>query len=81
VLPSGTSESGVLSPPLGGESVSIAYTPPSGDAVTHVQTTAGDGSYDDSFRPNGKGPWHVQAHWSGNDQYLPADSGICTLGS
>jgi hypothetical protein len=25
------------------------------------------------------GVWHVQAHWAGDNQYLPADSPICTL--
>jgi hypothetical protein len=79
VLSLGSSESGSLAPPLGGQSISIVYTPASGNPVTHVQTTGDDGSYQDSFRSTGPGRWHAQAHWAGNDQYLPADSPVCTL--
>lgn len=78
--PLGSSESGSLTPAIGGQTISIVYTPATGDPVTHTQTTADDGSYEDSFKPPAKqGPWRVQAHWAGNGDYLPADSSVCAL--
>ena len=71
--------SGSLAPGLAGESISVVYTSPSGGTTTHVETTTAGGAYSDSFLMNKKGVWHVQSHWAGNSEYLPADSPACTL--
>jgi hypothetical protein len=75
----GLNVSGVLGPALPGESISITYTAPTGSVVTHSATTGDDGSYADSLHVLTRGTWHVQAHWDGNDQYLPADSSTCSV--
>jgi hypothetical protein len=69
----------VLTPPLGGETVSIVYTSPTGSTTTHTQTTDGAGTYTDTFKPTATGVWHVQSHWAGDSAYLTADSPTCTL--
>jgi hypothetical protein len=75
----GAVNSGVLSPALAGESISVVYTSPPGDTTTHVKTTSAAGAYTDTFRLSAKGVWHVQSHWAGNSKYLPADSPVCAL--
>lgn len=78
-MTAGLTASGTLGPALPGESISIAYTAPSGSFVTHSATTGDDGSYADSLHILTRGTWHVQAHWDGNDQFLPADSPVCSV--
>ncbi len=75
----GVTDSGTLSPAIAGASISIVYTPASGSAVTHTQSTDGSGGYSDGFAPTIPGVWHVQAHWGGDETHLPSDSSVCTL--
>ena len=72
-------DSGALTPALEGESISIVYTTPTGSTITHTQATSSAGTYSDTLKPSIGGVWHVQAHWPGDDQHLPADSPACTL--
>ena len=75
----GAVENGTLAPAVGGASVSIVYTSPTGATITHSVSTDGGGNYTDSFVAVVKGTWHAQAHWAGDGDYLPSDSGVCTL--
>jgi len=75
----GLTDGGSLSPAIGGTTISIVYTAPSGSTTTHDATTSDSGSYSDSFSLHGAGVWHVQAHWAGDDQHLPSDSSVCTI--
>ena len=70
---------GTLAPAIGGASVSIVYTSPTGSTMTHSAATDAGGHYSDSFTAAIKGTWHVQAHWAGDGDHLPSDSGVCTL--
>jgi hypothetical protein len=42
-------------------------------------STDGAGNFSDSFAASTRGTWHAQAHWTGDGDHLPSDSGVCTL--
>jgi hypothetical protein len=70
---------GVLSPSTPGTTIAIVYTPPTGSPINHQAETSSDGSYTDTFTHRTKGIWHAQAHWAGDDGYLPSDSSPCSF--
>ena len=73
---------GTLSPPVAGAQVKVTYTPPSGakeSPTSHTAATDSGGSYSDSFTPDLKGNWTVQAQYAGDSSHQGATSAACPV--
>jgi hypothetical protein len=72
--------SGTISPAVGGLSVLIDYTSPTGIKTTNTILTDAAGSFsDNTFTPSELGPWTIQARLPAQDVYLPSQSNPCTV--
>ena len=76
-----TAFSGLLTPPLGGQTISITYTNvTSSVSVTHQVPTAANGTYTDNFSPFlPSGPNTAQASWPGDAATDGSSSPVCNF--
>jgi hypothetical protein len=51
------------------KTITLIYTKPDNSTVTRTVTTDSDGSYSDSYQPEGKGSWSVTASWDGDSTH------------
>jgi hypothetical protein len=58
--------SGTVSPTISGATVTLTYRKPDGSTITRTVTTSSDGSFSDSFQPEGEGSWSVTTTWDGD---------------
>ena len=65
---------GSLSPALSGKTVTLNFERPDDSTLTRTATTDPDGSYSDSFKPDGIGSWSVYASWTSDSTHLGASS-------
>jgi hypothetical protein len=70
--------SGKLTPAQAGETITIAYTTPSGATKSETQKTHADGAYQAVASADEPGEWHVATAWPGNTAYKAA-SGNCAF--
>jgi hypothetical protein len=73
--------SGAITPAAAGATVTLAYTPPTGSAVTHTQQTDGNGAFMDpvpTLEQNRIGQWSVRASWPG-DVTIGGASATCNF--
>lgn len=66
--------SGLISPPVPGVEVYLAYMKAGDVVVERTVTTASDGSFTDVYVPDAGGSWSITARWEGNEQYQGAMS-------
>jgi hypothetical protein len=66
--------SGSISPPLDQVQITLTYTLPDGTIVTRGAVTSAGGTFADTYAPEKEGQWSVRASWSGNENYLGAES-------
>jgi peptide/nickel transport system substrate-binding protein len=66
--------SGSISPTVSSKAVTLAFRKPDGTTFTRTVTTASDGSYSDSYKPDAAGSWSVTASWSGDSTHDNASS-------
>jgi hypothetical protein len=70
--------SGKLKPAQVGETITIAYTTPSGATHSETQKTQADGAYQAVASAEEPGEWHVAGSWLGNAKYKNA-LGTCAF--
>jgi hypothetical protein len=68
--------SGSIDPPLSDIPILLTFTKPGGTLVTRTVTTAGNGSFHDTFLPDVDGSWSVIASWEGDSWYDGVSSSV-----
>ena len=66
--------SGAISPAVSNVTVTLTYTKPDATTMDRTETTASDGSFNESYTPDTAGSWSVKSSWAGNDNYLGSTS-------
>jgi peptide/nickel transport system substrate-binding protein len=61
--------SGAIGPTVSDATVTLTYRKPDGSTITRTVTTGADGSYSDSYQPEGEGSWSVTASWDGDSTH------------
>ena len=71
--------SGSLSPEQVDRTITLSYTKPDSSTLTRTVTTAVDGSYSDTFKPNVAGTWSVKASWEGDGEFEGSASSVLSF--
>jgi hypothetical protein len=74
ILGSSTAVSGSISPAVSNVTVTLTYTKPDATTIDRTETTASDGSFNETYTPDTAGSWSVKSSWAGNDNYLGSTS-------
>ena len=68
---------GTITPPVGGLTITMTYTPPAGATITQAVTTTATGAFSDSVAAMTPGTWSAQASFGGTPAYTPSLSPAC----
>ena len=71
--------SGTITPSDAASPITIEYRPPSGQSITRIVQTDGNGAYTDTFTPTTLGTWKVQSWWPGDNAHDPVESSTRTI--